>query len=101
MATSLASKVQSGRSVRFQIKCIITHILILPGEGEEVRWPSLLPLLTFQTVALNCTIDSAHASASLPRLSLADISPSSASTVTNVNFGRPPNEQFINYETQL
>lgn len=102
-ATSLASKIQSGRSVRLRIKCITQHMCITHthSAGEEVRWLSLLPLVTFQTVALNCTIDSAHASVSLPRLSLADISPSSVSAVTNVNLGRPPNKQFVNYKTWL
>lgn len=104
-ATSLASKIQSGRSVRLRMKCITQHVHntypFCLGSGEEVRWLSLLPLVTFQTVALNCTIDSAHASVSLPRLSLADISPSSVRAVTNVNLGRPPNKQFVNYNTWL
>lgn len=52
VTVSLASKIQSSRSVRLQMKCIITTdtmACLLTQCRGEVRWISLPPLVTFST----------------------------------------------------
>lgn len=60
VAISLENKIESSRSVRLQMKCIITAgtiLSLLTQCREEVRWLSLPSLVTFPTTMLHHPID--------------------------------------------